>query len=203
MRLNDFTSRELQLLTFFPSVLFSRPSWGFPCGSAVENPLPVQRSWVRSLGQEDLLAEGMTTYSSILAWKIPGTEAPARLHLRIEKSQIRLSDKATQYWTTNTKVKVRERIWPDENNIGSSGWEQLLFPLVCPLWVYREAGRNWEVISGGDTVCVVAFPSQVLHQSQKYHSSLELSLIPPMTLRMCIYHKILNCHHYFSNKIKL
>ena len=80
MRLNDFTSSELQLLTFFPSVLFSRPFWGFPHGSAVKNPLPVQGSWVRSLGQEDLLEEGMTTCSSILAWKIPGTEAPARLH---------------------------------------------------------------------------------------------------------------------------
>ena len=29
---------------------------------------------VRSLGQEDPLEEGMATYSSILAWKIPWTE---------------------------------------------------------------------------------------------------------------------------------
>ena len=27
--------------------------------------------WVRSLGWEDPLEEGMTTHSSILAWKIP------------------------------------------------------------------------------------------------------------------------------------
>ena len=31
---------------------------------------------VRSLGQEDPLEEGMATYSSILAWKIPWTEEP-------------------------------------------------------------------------------------------------------------------------------
>ena len=31
---------------------------------------------VRSLGQEDLLEEGMATHSSILAWRIPWTEGP-------------------------------------------------------------------------------------------------------------------------------
>ena len=35
--------------------------------------------WVRSLGQEDTLKEGMTTHSSILAWRIPWTEEPGGL----------------------------------------------------------------------------------------------------------------------------
>ena len=30
--------------------------------------------WVQSLGWEDLLEEGMATYSSNLAWRIPRTE---------------------------------------------------------------------------------------------------------------------------------
>ena len=34
---------------------------------------------VRSLGQEDSLEEGMTTHSSIVAWKIPWTEEPSGL----------------------------------------------------------------------------------------------------------------------------
>jgi len=34
---------------------------------------------VRSLGQEDLLEQDMTTHSSILACKIPQTEEPGRL----------------------------------------------------------------------------------------------------------------------------
>ena len=34
---------------------------------------------VRSLGQEDTLAMGMATHSSILAWRIPGTEEPGGL----------------------------------------------------------------------------------------------------------------------------
>ena len=35
--------------------------------------------WVRSLGQEVPLEEGMATHSSILAWRIPWTEEPGRL----------------------------------------------------------------------------------------------------------------------------
>ena len=34
----------------------------------------VQETWVRSLGGEDPLEEGMATHSSILAWRIPWTE---------------------------------------------------------------------------------------------------------------------------------
>ena len=34
--------------------------------------LPIMlETWVRSLGWEDLLEEGMATHSSILAWRIP------------------------------------------------------------------------------------------------------------------------------------
>ena len=35
--------------------------------------------WVRSLGREDPLEEGMATHSSILAWRIPRTEEPGGL----------------------------------------------------------------------------------------------------------------------------
>ena len=42
--------------------------------------LPTMREiWVQSLGREDLLEKEMATHSSILAWKIPGTEEPGRL----------------------------------------------------------------------------------------------------------------------------
>ena len=33
--------------------------------------LPVQETWVRSLGREDPLEKEMATHSSILAWRIP------------------------------------------------------------------------------------------------------------------------------------
>ena len=41
--------------------------------------LPLQETWVRSLGQEDPLEKEMATCSSILAWEIPKTEEPGRL----------------------------------------------------------------------------------------------------------------------------
>ena len=48
----------------------------------VKNP-PVmqgtQEMWVRLLGQEDPLEEGMATHYSILAWRIPWTEEPGGL----------------------------------------------------------------------------------------------------------------------------
>ena len=39
----------------------------------------MQETQVRPLGQEDFLENGMATYSSILAWKIPWTEESGRL----------------------------------------------------------------------------------------------------------------------------
>ena len=42
--------------------------------------LPAMReTWVRSLGWEDPLEEGMATISNILAWRIPWTEEPGGL----------------------------------------------------------------------------------------------------------------------------
>ena len=48
----------------------------------IKNCLPMQKiheMWIQSLGQEDPLEEEMATYSSILAWRIPGTEEPSGL----------------------------------------------------------------------------------------------------------------------------
>ena len=54
---------------------------GLPSGSMVKN-LPASagdaETWLRSLGWEDPLEEGMATHCSILAWKIPWTEESGR-----------------------------------------------------------------------------------------------------------------------------
>ena len=42
-------------------------------------------TWVRSLGQEDPLEKELATHFSTLAWKIPWTEEPSRLHPRGRK----------------------------------------------------------------------------------------------------------------------
>ena len=44
----------------------------------VKNLPAMLETWVRSLGQEDPLENGIPTHSSILAWKIPWTEEPGR-----------------------------------------------------------------------------------------------------------------------------
>ena len=56
----------------------------------------MQETWVGSLGQEDSLQEGMATYSSTLAWRIPWTEEPGGLQsIRVEKSQTQLKQLST------------------------------------------------------------------------------------------------------------
>ena len=56
---------------------------GFRSGSVVKRKkkihLPMQETWVWSLGQEDPLEKEMATHSSILTWKIPWTEEPGGL----------------------------------------------------------------------------------------------------------------------------
>ena len=37
-----------------------------------------QELWVPSLAQKDPLEEGMSTHSSVLAWRIPWTQEPGR-----------------------------------------------------------------------------------------------------------------------------
>ena len=39
----------------------------------VKNLPATRKTWVRSMGREDPLEKGMSTYSSILAWRIPWT----------------------------------------------------------------------------------------------------------------------------------
>ena len=57
-------------------------------------PPPMRETVVRSLGQEDPLEKEMVTHSSILAWRIPWTEKPGRLHTvhGVAKSRTRLSN---------------------------------------------------------------------------------------------------------------
>ena len=45
--------------------------WASLVAQLAKNPPAMQETWVRSLGWEDLLEEGMATHSSILAWRIP------------------------------------------------------------------------------------------------------------------------------------
>ena len=59
------------------SSVFTTCQWGqgLPwVAQMVKNLSAMQETWVRSLGREDPLETEMATHSSILAWRIPGTE---------------------------------------------------------------------------------------------------------------------------------
>ena len=59
----------------------------------VKNPLVMRETWVRSLGWEDPLAEGMAAHSSVLAWRIPMDRGAWWAAVPgVTKSQTRLSD---------------------------------------------------------------------------------------------------------------
>ena len=66
----------------------------------------IRETWVQSLGQKGPLEKGMTTYSRILAWRIPWTEDPSRL-------QSVGSQRFTQDWAINTVFLV-VAIWQAE-----------------------------------------------------------------------------------------
>ena len=57
----------------------------------VKNPPAMQEMRVLSLSLEDPLEGEVATYSSILAWEIPRTEEPVRLHCMGLKKNLTLS----------------------------------------------------------------------------------------------------------------
>ena len=57
-----------------PFISVSSISWASLAGQVVKNLPAMQETWLHSLNQEDPLEKEMTTHSSILAWRIPGTE---------------------------------------------------------------------------------------------------------------------------------
>ena len=54
-------------------------SWASLVAQLLKNLPAMQETWVRSLGWEDPLEEGMAAHSSILAWRFPWTEGPGEL----------------------------------------------------------------------------------------------------------------------------
>ena len=56
--------------------LLLKSTWTSLVAQMVKNLLSVQETWVQSLSGKDPLEKGMTTHSSILAWRIPWTQEP-------------------------------------------------------------------------------------------------------------------------------
>ena len=86
-------------------------SWASLVAQMVKNLPPVRVTWVRSLGREDPLEEGMTTHPSILAWIIPWTEEPGGL-------QSLGWQRVGRDWTTEHSVADALRSTVEANSIG-------------------------------------------------------------------------------------
>ena len=63
-----------------------------------------QETWVRSLGGEDSLEEGMAPHSSIPAWRTPWTEEPGGLQSMV--SQESDTTEATEHAARANFIKI-------------------------------------------------------------------------------------------------
>ena len=78
-----------------PNTLFNQyhiSPWASLVAQLVKNLPAIRETWVRSLGWEDPLEEGMATHSSLLAWRIPWIEEPGGLQSMGLQSRTQLSD---------------------------------------------------------------------------------------------------------------
>ena len=70
-----------QMVFLYFSFLICKRKVGLPWWAQTVKRLSTMReTWVPSLGREDPLEKEMAIHSSTIAWKIPWTEEPGRLH---------------------------------------------------------------------------------------------------------------------------
>ena len=67
--LEEALSKQLSLHINFCFLLYL--FWASLVAQTVKNSPAIRETWLRSLGWEDPLEEGMVTHSNILAWRIP------------------------------------------------------------------------------------------------------------------------------------
>ena len=89
----------------------------------VKNLPAMQETQVQSLGREDPLEKGMSTHSTILAWRIPWTEDLGRLQPREWKS-------VGHNWATNMLFMIRV-------NPLSVLQGHVLLTIACDILIYR------------------------------------------------------------------
>ena len=83
--------------------------WASLVAQMLQNLPATQETQLRSLGQEDPLEKGMSTHSSILAWRTPFTEDPAGLQsMGLQRVRQGLKPKQQQQQQDTAKLKKRE-----------------------------------------------------------------------------------------------
>ena len=98
--------KDIDLQIRMPILLIDNVSYN-KVVQMVKNPPAMQETRVWSLGGEDPLEKEMATHSTILAWRLPGTEEPGGLQSTWSKSQTRLTDyslNASYSWSISRAV---------------------------------------------------------------------------------------------------
>ena len=101
----------------------------------VKNPPAIRETWVRSLGWEDPLEEGLATHPSIHAWRIPWTEEPGGL-------QSMGSQRVRHDWVTKHSTA---RKWKSCTRTSKQAWILILFKVPVAL---RKAGSCSNSVDG-------------------------------------------------------
>ena len=105
----------------------------------VKNLSTMRKTWVQSLGWEDLLEKGMATHSSILAWRIPWIEEPGEL-------QSMESQRVGHDWAANITTH-RSKVC-NQHLINRYMWQPLYKCILCslnfirPHFTYKENGHR-------------------------------------------------------------
>ena len=88
----------------------------------------MQEAWIQYLSQEEPVEEGMTTHSSILAWRIPWTETPGSLQpIGSQRVRHNWSDLAHTHTKRGKEVIL---FLPHANTVRSC-------PLQARKWTFR------------------------------------------------------------------
>ena len=95
----------------------------------VKNPCAMQEAWVWSLGQEDPLEKGITTQSSIHAWRISWTEEPGKLGSIWEVSVVR------RVGTLNQRSFISRELIPNARRQG----------IYCT-WIHVNLTLFWGIV---------------------------------------------------------
>ena len=78
----------------------------------VKNLTAMWETWVQSLDWEDPLEKGTATHSSMLAWRTPRTEEPARIQsMGVARSRTRLSNFYFHLLPNNNNKHILSTYW--------------------------------------------------------------------------------------------